>query len=136
MNHKEAIRLGRLAVWLMVFAIWLKFYETAANYLQLYRVSIALSSIMIIVDLLYQGVFGLLEDEDDGIARADNIIDIILFDKDQTKIETLYRKRGSPIPRVGETLVLDCGHAVEVVEVSYQRDEPNLVQIMTKECEQ
>lgn len=39
-------------------------------------------------------------------------------------------------PQVGDTIVIDCGHTVEVIHVSHQRDETDRVQVMTRRVEE
>lgn len=45
------------------------------------------------------------------------------------------RMKRSVVPRVGETIVLDCGEMVIVTEVSHQWDSPDFVQLQAVEVE-
>lgn len=58
-------------------------------------------------------------------------IEISLFIKGVFK----DRMKRSTIPRVGETIVIDCGEMVRVIAVDHPWDSPNLVQIQTIEVE-
>lgn len=46
--------------------------------------------------------------------------------------DTLFR---SVVPQKGETIVIDCGFLVEVVEVNHPWDDPTFVQVNTKRIE-
>ena len=35
------------------------------------------------------------------------------------------------VPRVGETIILDCGEMVRVIDVSHQWDDPDCIQVNT-----
>ena len=46
--------------------------------------------------------------------------------------EARGRMRRLIVPRVGETIVIDCGEMVQVIEVNHQWDDPEFVQINSK----
>ena len=39
------------------------------------------------------------------------------------------RVKREVVPRVGETIVLDCGEMVRVIDVSHQWDDPGIIQV-------
>lgn len=45
------------------------------------------------------------------------------------------RMKRAVVPRVGETIVIDCGEMVIVTEVNHQWDSPDFVQILAVEVE-
>lgn len=53
--------------------------------------------------------------------------------QDWEHIDTMEREAA---PNVGDTIVIECGDTVEVIHVSHQWDNPELVQVMTRESPQ
>lgn len=57
------------------------------------------------------------------------MVKVVLF-VGQTHVDTMDRE---VVPRVGDSIVLDCGDMVRVIEVSHQWDDPTFVQVNCKE---
>jgi hypothetical protein len=60
------------------------------------------------------------------------MITVVLF-VDGEKKDKMIR---AVVPRVGDTIVIDCGEMVRVVEVSHQWDDPSFVQVNAEEVPQ
>ena len=55
------------------------------------------------------------------------MIEVSLFVNRESK----GRMKREAIPRIGETIIIDCGQMVRVTEVSHQWDDPLFIQINT-----
>ena len=55
------------------------------------------------------------------------MIEVCLFIKREPQGRRLFKVA----PRVGETIVLDCGEMVRVIDVSHQWDDPDCIQVNT-----
>jgi hypothetical protein len=59
------------------------------------------------------------------------MIDVVLFIDGEFDSRTIRRV----IPRVGETILIDCGELLEVVEVHHEWSSTEFVQVNTKRIE-
>ena len=57
------------------------------------------------------------------------MIKVVLF-VDQDRVASMDRE---VVPRVGDSIVLDCGDMVRVIEVSHQWNDPTFIQVNCKE---
>lgn len=57
------------------------------------------------------------------------MIQIVLFVNGEHKDKMMREV----VPRIGDTIVIDCGEMVRVVEVNHQWDDPTFVQVSCEE---
>ena len=60
------------------------------------------------------------------------MVQVILFVGDEVRDKMMREV----VPRIGETIVIDCGEMVKVIEVNHQWDDPDFVQLKCEEVKQ